>query len=110
MNAVTFFPNGFIFATGSDDSTCRLFDLRADQELAMYSSFKIVCGVTSLAFSKSGRLLFAGYDNFNCNIWDTLKIKLTGVLDGPKNHFSCLDICENSMAVASGSWDSFLRV
>ena len=30
-----FFPNGNAFATGSDDATCRLFDIRADQELSM---------------------------------------------------------------------------
>ena len=33
----------------------------------------IICGITSVAFSKSGRLLLAGYDDFNCNVWDTLK-------------------------------------
>lgn len=26
-----YFPNGYAFATGSDDATCRLFDIRADQ-------------------------------------------------------------------------------
>ena len=68
-----FFPNGFAFATGSDDATCRLFDLRADQEIGMYSHDNIICGITSVAFSKSGRLLLGGYDDFNCNVWDTLK-------------------------------------
>merc|ERR1711881_213752 len=70
INAVTFFPNGYAFATGSDDATCRLFDIRADQELSMYSHDNIICGITSVAFSKSGRLLLAGYDDFNCNVWD----------------------------------------
>ncbi len=73
-----FFPNGFAFATGSDDATCRLFDIRADQELAMYSHDNIICGITSVAFSKSGRLLLAGYDDFNCNVWDTLKAERAG--------------------------------
>uniref|UniRef100_A0A8D0EES9 Uncharacterized protein n=1 Tax=Salvator merianae TaxID=96440 RepID=A0A8D0EES9_SALMN len=59
INAVCFFPNGHAFATGSDDATCRLFDLRADQELVMYSHDNIICGITSVAFSKSGRLLLA---------------------------------------------------
>lgn len=68
-----FFPNGCAFATGSDDATCRLFDLRADQELLMYSHDNIICGITSVAFSRSGRLLLAGYDDFNCNIWDAMK-------------------------------------
>lgn len=73
-----FFPNGNAFATGSDDATCRLFDLRADQELMMYSHDNIICGITSVAFSKSGRLLLAGYDDFNCNVWDTLKGERAG--------------------------------
>ncbi|GAB1290333.1 Guanine nucleotide-binding protein G(I)/G(S)/G(T) subunit beta-2 [Apodemus speciosus] len=73
INAVAFFPNGCAFATGSDDATCRLFDLRADQELLMYSHDNIICGITSVAFSRSGRLLLAGYDDFNCNIWDAMK-------------------------------------
>lgn len=74
-----FFPNGFAFATGSDDATCRLFDIRADQELAMYSHDNIICGITSVAFSKSGRLLLAGYDDFNCNVWDTMKAERAGM-------------------------------
>ena len=73
-----FFPNGNVFATGSDDATCRLFDLRADQELMVYSHDNIICGITSVAFSKSGRLLLAGYDDFNCNVWDTLKADRAG--------------------------------
>lgn len=78
INAVTFFPNGWAFATGSDDATCRLFDVRADQELAMYSHDNIICGITSVAFSKSGRLLLAGYDDFNCNVWDSMKTERAG--------------------------------
>jgi len=74
-----FFPNGYAFATGSDDATCRLFDIRADQELAMYSHDNIICGITSVAFSKSGRLLLAGYDDFNCNVWDSMKTERAGV-------------------------------
>jgi len=68
-----FFPSGFAFATGSDDATCRLFDVRSDQEVGMYSHDNIICGISSVAFSISGRLLFGGYDDFNCNVWDTLK-------------------------------------
>lgn len=67
------------FATGSDDATCRLFDIRADQELTMYNHDNIICGITSVAFSKSGRLLLAGYDDFNCNVWDSMKTERAGM-------------------------------
>lgn len=128
INAVTFFPNGYAFATGSDDATCRLFDVRADQELAMYSHDNIICGITSVAFSKSGRLLLAGYDDFNCNVWDSMKTEraglftfnsftfsnyilfFVGILAGHDNRVSCLGVTDNGMAVGTGSWDSFLRI
>ena len=77
---VQFFPSGHAFATGSDDATCLLFDIRADQQIGMYSHDNIICGITSVAFSKSGRLLFGGYDDFNCNVWDTLKQDRAGQL------------------------------
>lgn len=44
----------------------------------VYSHDNIICGITSVAFSKSGRLLLAGYDDFNCNVWDTLKADRAG--------------------------------
>ncbi|XP_062505215.1 guanine nucleotide-binding protein subunit beta-1 [Corticium candelabrum] len=110
INAVSFFPNGTAFATGSDDATCRLFDIRADQELMSYCQDSIMCGITSVAFSKSGRLLLAGYDDFNCNIWDTLKGERVGVLAGHDNRVSCLGVTNDGMAVCTGSWDSFLKI
>jgi guanine nucleotide-binding protein G(I)/G(S)/G(T) subunit beta-1 len=47
----------------------------------MYSHDNIICGITSVAFSKSGRLLLAGYDDFNCNVWDTLRLERAGMLE-----------------------------
>lgn len=110
INAVTFFPQGTAFCTGSDDATVKLYDIRADQELAQYSHDNIICGVTSVAFSKSGRLLMAGYDDFNVNVWDTLRVERAGVLAGHDNRVSCLGVTEDGMAVCTGSWDSFLKI
>ncbi|RMC07595.1 hypothetical protein DUI87_17071 [Hirundo rustica rustica] len=110
INAISFFPNGEAICTGSDDATCRLFDLRADQELIVYSHETIICGITSIALSRSGRLLFAGYDDFNCNIWDSLKAERVGILSGHDNRVSCLGVTADGMAVATGSWDSFLKI
>jgi len=36
INAIQFFPDGNAFGTGSDDTSCRLFDIRADRELNIY--------------------------------------------------------------------------
>lgn len=44
INAVQFFPDGQAFGTGSDDATCRLFDIRADREVITYAVSLIPCG------------------------------------------------------------------
>lgn len=78
ISELQFFPNGSAFATGSDDATCRLFDIRSDQQVAIYAHDNIISGITSVAFSRSGRLLFGGYDDFKCNVWDTLRQERSG--------------------------------
>jgi len=110
INAVSFFPNGDAFATGSDDASCRLFDIRADRELNTFTHDNILCGITSVAFSISGRILFGGYDDWTCNVWDTLKGERVGVLTGHENRVSCLGVSIDGMALCTGSWDSTLRV
>ncbi|MBN3299693.1 guanine nucleotide-binding protein G(I)/G(S)/G(T) subunit beta-3a [Amia ocellicauda] len=110
INAICFFPNGNAICTGSDDATCKLFDLRADQELISFSHESIICGITSIAMSRSGRLILAGYDDFNCNIWDALKAERVGVLSGHDNRVSCIGVTCDGMAACTGSWDSFLKI
>lgn len=78
-----FFPDGNRFGTGSDDGTCRLFDIRTGHELQVYHqvhSDNTNPNVTSIAFSISGRLLFAGYKNGDCYVWDTLLAQVFHVL------------------------------
>lgn len=110
INAVSFFPNGMAFGTGSDDASCRLFDIRADRDLMKYTHDSILCGITSVGFSISGRYFFAGYDDFNCNVWDTLKGERVFTLQGHDNRVSCLGVSSDGMALCTGSWDSLLRI
>jgi len=110
INSISFFPDGNAFATGSDDSSCRLFDIRAYQQLNRYSNDKILCGITSVAFSISGRILFAGYDDYNCYVWDTQLGQLAGQLVGHENRVSCLGVSGDGKALATGSWDTLLKI
>ncbi|CDS03869.1 Putative Guanine nucleotide-binding proteinFT subunit beta [Lichtheimia ramosa] len=110
INAVQFFPNGQAIGTGSDDASCRLFDLRADRELNIFAYEQIFCGVTSVAFSISGRLLFGGYDDYNCHVWDSLRGERVGVLNAHENRVSCLGVSSDGMALCTGSWDHLLKV
>ena len=56
INAIQFFPDGNAFGTGSDDASCRLFDIRADRELNVYQvSFPTWASRTHVANSKLSR-------------------------------------------------------
>ncbi|XP_053494391.1 guanine nucleotide-binding protein G(I)/G(S)/G(T) subunit beta-3b [Ictalurus furcatus] len=110
INAIAFLNNGNTFVTGSDDCTLKMFDIRSDQEVMCYEDGQMNSAVTSLTLSMSGRLIFAGYDNFNCNIWDSLKGDKVGVLSGHDNRVSCAGVPLDGMCVCTGSWDSFLKV
>jgi guanine nucleotide-binding protein G(I)/G(S)/G(T) subunit beta-1 len=125
INAVQFFPDGNAIATGSDDASCRLFDLRADRELNQFTHDNILCGITSVDFSISGRLLFSAMDDFSVQVWDTLKgasgVALVawlmrrakgdrcGSLSGHENRCSAIGVSPDGMALASASWDASLK-
>lgn len=113
INAVDFMSNGTCFGTGSDDSTCRLFDLRSYSQLAEFQTVSITCGITSVSFSSSGRLLFAGYDDFHCYAWDVLASdpsKHAYNIQKHHNRVSCLGVCPSGHALCTGSWDTTLMV
>ena len=57
INHVAWFPDGKSFVSGSDDCTCRLYDVSSYCQLAKYdlASKDIVAIITRLGVSKSGR-------------------------------------------------------
>lgn len=101
VNSVKFFPDGHRFGTGSDDGTCRLFDMRTGHQLQVYSrepdrNDNELPTVTSIAFSISGRLLFAGYSNGDCYVWDTLLAEVCIFYHLPWNGYSLLYITKKN--------------
>ena len=110
INAVNFFPDGNAFVTASDDGTCRFFDLRADREVACYASPDIMSPITSVAFSKSGRIFIAGCDDANAYVWDTLRGERYAVLSGHESRISSVGISCDGNAIYTASWDSTIKV
>jgi guanine nucleotide-binding protein G(I)/G(S)/G(T) subunit beta-1 len=112
INSVIMFPDAKSFGTGSDDSSCRFFDMRSAGQIAEFRNDLVLCGITSVAFSRSGRILFAGYDDYNCLGWDTLGAtdKSAYQLQGHENRVSCLGVAPSGEALCTGSWDTFLKI
>lgn len=112
INSVCMFPDGKALGTGSDDSSCRFFDMRCIGEVSEFRNDMVLCGITSVSFSRSGRILFAGYDDYNCLGWDTMGAtdKHHYQLQGHENRVSCVSVAPSGEALCTGSWDTFLKV
>ncbi|CAG0912266.1 unnamed protein product [Notodromas monacha] len=110
INSVKYYPSGDAIITGGDDAAIRLFDLRADREVACYTKESIIFGVNAVDFSVSGRLIFAGYNDYSVGIWDTLKVQRLATLYGHENRVSCLKTSPDGTGVCTGSWDYTLKV
>ncbi len=91
----------------------RLCGLRSYWNVHYAGEDKIRCSITSVSFSKSGRLLLAGYDDCYCYAWATVKSQNGDhvcMLNGHENRVSCLGVNETGQALCTGSWDSLLKV
>lgn len=68
-------------------------------------------GVFSLDFGKSGRLLYSCYSDHGCVVWDTLKNEIIGTLGSEHlNKISRVAVSPDGVALATGSWDSTIKV
>jgi guanine nucleotide-binding protein G(I)/G(S)/G(T) subunit beta-1 len=113
INAIRFMPNGLCFSTGSDDTTIKLFDLRSYARVNEFVSDSITCGITSVDFSASGRVLFGGYDDGNAYGWDILSENTAApayTLSGHTNRVSCVGVNNTGQAICTGSWDNSLAI
>ncbi|CAG9564389.1 unnamed protein product [Danaus chrysippus] len=110
VNSVRYHPSGDSVASGSDDSSCRLFDLRADREVARYAKDSLLFGVNSVDWSVSGRLLFAGCSDYTASAWDALRAVRVGTLTGHEHRVTRVALSPDGTALATASWDSTLRL
>lgn len=121
VNGVDFMPSdGNAFATCSEDGTARVWDIRAYQEVAKFGQLKAQdeampdpVGYTSIAFSRSGRLLFCGHSDSSIMAYDVLSDKASPAFtlnQAHDSHVSCIGISPNGDGLCSGSWDFNLKI
>ncbi|MFE2330127.1 trypsin-like peptidase domain-containing protein [Streptomyces sp. NPDC059385] len=84
VNTVAFAPDGATLATGSEDGTARLWDVRSGtSRISITGHTK---GVSSVAFSPDGATLATGSDDGTARLWDarsgTSRITITGHTKG----------------------------
>lgn len=114
INGVDFMSSGQGFGTGSEDGTARIFDLRAYNEVCKFGKVQREGeGLTSVAFSRSGRILFGGHADSNVMAWDVLSDKASPTFtfnQAHDQHVSCIGVNPKGDALCTGSWDATLKI
>jgi guanine nucleotide-binding protein G(I)/G(S)/G(T) subunit beta-1 len=122
ISEVEFMPSdGNCFATCGQDESVRLFDLRAYNELKFMGTAGVdpttavtpSDGYTSLAFSKSGRIIFCGHADGHIKAFDVLSDRASAAFSINNAHerqVSSLGMSPNGDALCTASWDSVLKV
>ncbi|WBW72974.1 heterotrimeric G protein beta (WD repeat) subunit Git5 [Schizosaccharomyces osmophilus] len=108
INSVSFFPSETSFATGAEDGKSKCFDIRAKTAIFEYPSEKSN-PVSSVCFSKSGKFLIVATGKV-CEVWDSASAKLVTSLSGHDNRVSSVTLNPDGTTLASGSWDSTIRL
>jgi len=134
INSLCVHPSNNAFGTCSSDGTGRLWDVRADQQIEQYTRNGHDEGIDdechTIAFSKSGRLLFLGStqkmvhgdgpetedrlpDN-DIMIWDSLtgdlfmdrKLQIAG----SRNRVSTMALSPDGYSLMTAGWDTLVNV
>ncbi|KAG7195914.1 guanine nucleotide-binding protein subunit beta 1 [Scheffersomyces spartinae] len=149
VNCLSIFPDSNAIASGVDDGSIHLYDVRADCIVSKYcletqknktnyypnqlppllpttlrgggsrilslqqsiQSTANLPGVTSIDFSKSGRLLYSTYSESGCLIWDVLKGEVVGSVGNARtSKFSHVSVSPDGEALATVGWDASIGI
>jgi WD40 repeat protein len=98
-------------AIGCDDSSIKLYDLRAVGKVGKYKEEQGFESVQSLAFSNSGRLLFSSYSNNKIKVWDTLTQQKVTQMQGPhKDAIKSLSLSYDGSTLVSAGKEGIVTV
>ncbi|WP_433714488.1 WD40 repeat domain-containing serine/threonine protein kinase [Nocardia sp. CA-084685] len=108
--SVAFSPDGTLLATGSWDTTVRIWDTRThqpvEQPLTDHDD-----QVYSVAFSPDGTLLATGSWDTTVRIWDTRTHQPVGQpLTGHTGRVNSVAFSPDGALLATGSWDTTARI
>eukprot|EP00873_Tetraselmis_striata_P000604 jgi/Tetstr1/420868/TSEL_011941.t1 len=108
VNSVAFSPDGATVASGSGDTTVRLWDAASGALTATLEGHSSI--VHSVAFSPDGATVASGSYDTTVRLWDAASGALTATLEGHWNAVFSVAFSPDGATVASGSYDTTVRL
>ena len=103
VTAVAFSPDGKTVASGSHDSTVRLWDAATGAALHTLEGHK--SSVTTVAFSPDGKMVASGSHDRTVGLWDAATGAALHTLEGHRDWVTAVAFSPDSKMVTSGSYD-----
>ncbi|CAK90344.1 unnamed protein product (macronuclear) [Paramecium tetraurelia] len=108
INTLCFSPDGTTLASGSDDISIRLWDVKTGQQIAKIDGHSHY--VMSVNFSPDGTTLASGSEDNSIRLWNVKTGQLKAKLDGHSSTVYSVNFSPDGTTLASGSRDKSIRL
>jgi WD40 repeat protein len=108
VSSVVYSPDGRTLASGSLDTTIKLWDVATGKELATLKGH--TAEVNSVAYSPDGNTLASGSRDKTIKLWDMATGKAKNTLKGHEDDVTSVKYSPDGKTLASGSFDGTIKL
>lgn len=108
VQSITFSSDGRLMASGSYDSSVKLWDARSGKQIKAFMRHPVP--VLCVSFSPDGNMLASGLDSGAITLWDVNYKERIKVLKGHEGRVLSVRFSPNGLLLASASSDKIIRL